>query len=81
MTHYTTPMPHWLIRLLHVARRIFPRPNPQSGLPIFPIGLTQFRKWANPFSQMGSPVFNDNGQQGTHEGCPYTLTLMVMGDR
>ena len=57
MTHYTTPMPHWLIRLLHVARRIFPRPNPQSGLPIFPIGLTQFSKWANPFSKMGSPNF------------------------
>ena len=58
MTHYTTPMPHWLIRLLHVARRIFPRPNPKSGLPIFPIGLTQFPKWANPFPKMGSPNFS-----------------------
>ena len=72
MTHYTTPMPHWLIRLLHVARRIFPRPNPKSGLPIFQIGLTQFPKWANPFSKMGSPNFSPQHQQGTH---------VVMGDR
>lgn len=46
MTHYTTPMPHWLIRLLHVARRIFPRPNPQ-------IGRAHLGKRVSPFWKLG----------------------------
>ena len=58
MTHYTTPMPHWLIRLLHVARRIFPRPNPKSGEPIWENGLAHFGNWVSPIGKMGRPNFS-----------------------